>query len=156
MENQIRHLYLNNGLNDCKLRNTEDLLRVHKVDFKSINGYIMLDDLNKLLYKKFIVNFFNAQGLLSRTEISPKAIYYVEDKDYLIKENPEDDYYTIVGGIVTAINKNGLKFVIHSWIDEKYDIADLTEEKGKNYLRFEYEYQGRTCWLHVIDEKTWY
>jgi len=85
---QVENLYKVNGLYDYKLKSTEDLLKVHGVDFQEVNGYKRLDDLDKQLYKKFIVNIFNGLGLESRATLVPKGIYFVEDIDYLAKENP--------------------------------------------------------------------
>lgn len=41
--NQIENLYKENGLNDYKLRNTEDLLKVYVIGFKAVGGYNRLD-----------------------------------------------------------------------------------------------------------------
>ena len=76
--------------------------------FKEVDGYTRLDDLNKLLYEKFIVNFLNGLGLDSRMALVPKGIFFVEDFDYAV-ENPGEDYLTVAGGLVMAIDKNGLK-----------------------------------------------
>lgn len=69
---QLENLYKVNGLTDYKLNTADDLLRVHGIDYKAVNGYSGLDDLNRAIYAKFIINFFNAQGLgmvLMKTEI---------------------------------------------------------------------------------------
>jgi len=41
-------------------------LKTHGINYKEVKGYIRLDDLNKLLYEKFVVNLFNSLGLDSR------------------------------------------------------------------------------------------
>lgn len=153
---QLEKLYEVNGLNDYKLKTTDDLLRVHGIDFKAVEGYSRLDDVNKLLYEKFIVNYFNGYGLDARLTMIPKGIYFVEDFDYLVKENPEDDYWNVSGGLVMAIDKNGLKTVHREWKDDDYTHLEAIEGKHKTYLRFEYEEDGRDVWMHVIDPKTWY
>lgn len=155
--NQLENFYKVNGLTGFKLRNTVDLLRVHGIDFKAVDGYEQLDDLNRAIYEKFILNIFNAWGLDSRTSLIPKGIYWVEDSDYLIKENPKNDYFTVVGGIVYSVDGEGNKALLHKWEDEDYKYLERTIEKSKAYLRFEYEHQGRSEWLHVIKEgKEWY
>lgn len=153
---QLEKLYEVNGLKDYKLKTPEDLLKTHGIDFREVDGYSRLDDLNKHLYKKFIVNLFNGLGLESRATMFPKGIYFVEDVDYLAKENPEDDFFLIVGGLVNVIDKNGLKTVLRSWNDEDYKDLEATESEAKTYLRFEYEHHDRAEWLHVTDEYTWY
>ena len=153
---QIENLYKINGLTDYKLRNTEDLLKVHGIDFKAVEGYNRLDDLSRAVYEKFIVNIFNVFGLESRATLIPKGIYFVEDTDYLIKENPEDDYFIVTGGIVKIIDRNGMKSVLRSWTDEDYKDIEPIESDSKTYLRFEYEHDNRKEWLHVTKEDSWY
>lgn len=154
---QLENLYQVNGLKDFKIKSTEDLLKVHGIDFRAVEGYSRLDDLNRAIYEKFIINIFNAWGLDSRASLVPKGIYWVEDSDYLVKEKPEQDYYTVSGGIVYVIDRNGLKTVHREWQDEEYKDHERIIEKPKNYLRFEYEHEGRNEWLHVIKEgKEWY
>src|SRR5665648_860906 len=91
----------------------------------------------------------------SRMTMIPKGIYFVEDFDYAV-ENPGDDYLTVAGGLVIAIDKNGLKTVHRSWKDDDYTHLEMIEGKTKTYLRFEYEHNEREEWLHVTDPKTWY
>lgn len=153
---QLKNLYKVNGLKDYKVRTTDDLLKKHGIDFKELDGYIRLDDGNKLLYEKFIVNIFNGLGLNSRVTMIPKGIYFVEDFDHIVKENPDNDYITIAGGLVKAIDKNGLKTVHRSWKDDSHKHLEMIEGKTKTYLRFEYERDGCEEWMHVTDPKTWY
>ena len=117
---QLEKLYEVNGLKDYKLRTADDMLRTHGINFKAVEGYTRLDDVNKLLYEKFIVNLFNGLGLDSRITMIPKGIFFVEEIDYLVKEDPKDDYFNIAGGLVMAIDKNGLKTVHRSWKDNDY------------------------------------
>lgn len=153
---QLEKLYEINGLKDYKLRNTDDLLKTHGIDYREVAGFKRLDDVNRQLYEKFIINFFNGLGLDSRMTLIPKGIYYVQDYDLLVKENPEDDYYNVAGGVVMAIDRNGLKTVHRIWHDEDYSHLKPKKGKSKTYLRFEYEHYGRREWQHVVGEKTWY
>lgn len=154
---QIENLYKVNGLDDFQLRSPEDILKVHGIDFKEVDGYNRLDDLNRSIYSKFIVNIFNTWGLESRSTLVPKGIYFVEESQYLVKEDPKDDYYTVSGGVVMALDRSGLKTVLRKWKDEDYKDLEVKESEATHYLRFEYEHQGRTEWLHVInDGKEWY
>jgi len=152
---QLEKLYEVNGLKDYKLKTTDDLLKTHGINFKEVAGYTRLDDLNKLLYEKFIVNLFNGLGLDSRMTIIPKGIYFVEDFDYAVK-NPGEDYLTVAGGLVMAIDKIGLKTVHRSWKDDDYTHLEMIQGKTKTYLGLEYEHNEREEWLHVTDPKTWY
>lgn len=153
---QIENLYIINGLKDFKLRNTDDLMKTHGIDFKAVAGYNRLDDLNKLLYEKFILNFFNGWGLDTRATLIPKGVFYVEDKNYLVKGNPDDDYFIVAGYNVQSIDKNGIKTVLYNILLEDYKQHKILEDKSKRYLRFEYEREEHNEWLHVINENTWY
>lgn len=154
---QIEKLYKINGLIDYKLLNTDDLLKCHGIDYKEVKGYNRLDDINRAIYKKFIVNMFNGLGLESRATLYPKGICFVEEIEYLGKENPEDDFYMTINSVVYSIDRNGLKSVLHTWVDKENKHLEVLKTEIKNYLRFEYEHQGRKEWLHVIKEgKEWY
>jgi hypothetical protein len=72
--NQIENIYKANGLDDYQLRNTIDLLKVHGIDTKAVEGYDSLDDINKALYEKFIINFLNRWGMEARATIIPERI----------------------------------------------------------------------------------
>jgi hypothetical protein len=154
---QIENIYEANGLTDYKLKTTEDILKCHGIDYKAVAGYDGLDDINRAIYGKFILNIFNAWGLESRATLIPKGIYFVEDTDFLVKENPEDDYYNVAGGEVVSIDRNGSRELLHKWVDDDYTDLPIIVEEPKQYLRFEYEHQGRTEWLHVVKEgREWY
>lgn len=56
-----------------------------------------------------------------------------------------------------AVDRSGLKTVLHKWEDEDYKHLEVKESEASQYLRFEYEHQERNEWLHVIKEgKEWY
>lgn len=153
---QMEKLYEVNGLKDYKLKTPVDLIKTHGIDYIEVDGFNRLSDENKLLFGNFIVNFMNGLGLESRMTLIPKGIYYVEDYDLIAKEHPEDEYFQVTGGVVLAIDKNGLKTVHKTWNDEDYSHLDSKQDKSKFYLRFEYEHQGRNEWLHVTNPREWY
>ena len=152
---ELEKRYKDNGLKDYKLKHPVDLIITHGIDYITVDGFNRLSDVNKLLFGKFIVNLFNGLGLDSRMAMIPKGIYFVEDVEYAV-ENPGDEYLTVAGGHVMAIDKNGLKTVHRSWKDDYYTHLERVQGKTKTYLRFEYEHNEREKWLHVIDPKTWY
>lgn len=153
---QIENLYKVNGLTDYKLKSTEDLLKVHGIDIKSVKGYDGLNDEHRELYEKFIINFFNQCGLDSRATLRPRAIHYVEEIELLAKEDPKDDHYILAGGVVNIIDKSGQKRLLHEWEDEDYEHLEKTINKVPNYLRFEYADGRRKEWQHVMGEDSWY
>lgn len=156
---QLENIYKANGLTDYQLKTTDDLLKVHGVDYKTVTGYKKLDDLNKRLYEKFIVNFYNAFGLDTRLALIPKAIYFAEEITYATRQQDEDgEYFLVIGGELWEIDKTGNKRCISTWIDDDYKGSNKDKTGTKTYLRFEYEREGRDGdeWLHVTGEKEWY
>ena len=160
---QLEKLYEVNGLTDYRLKSTEDLLKVHGIDYKDLAGYDSLDDDNKAIYERFIINIFNAWGLDSRLNLLPKGIFFVEDTEYVVKENPENDYYNLAGQTIYTIDRTGNKKLLRKWEDEEYKHLKKIAEKPKQYLRFEYQHgtdaegNPRSEWLHVIKEgREWY
>lgn len=160
---QLENLYKVNGLTDYKLKTTEDLLKVHGIDYKAVKGYAGLDDLNRAIYEKFIINIFNAWGLDSRLNLLPNGIFWVEDIEYFVKEKPEDDYYTLAGQTIYTIDRSGSRKLLHQWADDEFKHLTKTAAKPKHYLRFEYQHgtdaegNPRNEWLHVIKEgQQWY
>ena len=153
---ELQYIYQANGLTDYQLRDEHDLLFTHGVNVKKLPGYSQLDEANAKLYVAFIVNFFNAQGLDSRATLVPTGIHYVEDIELLAKEDPTDEYFTIVGGIVKIINKDGTQTLHDEWRGEAYEDLEAIQDKPKRYLRFEYEHYERPGWLHVIGAHQWY
>lgn len=150
-------LYKVNGLYDYKLKNTDDLLRCHSIDYKQVDGFNHLNDINKKIYKNFIINIFNGLSLESRDTLIPKSIYYVEDIEYLSKEKLEDDYYVITRRIIKSIDRNGKKTIIHDYNDYEHSNLNPIKTDTQKYLRFEYELNGKKEWLHIIDEGNgWY
>lgn len=154
--NQLEKLYTFNGLNDFRLKSTDDLLNVHDIDYTQVKGYDTLDDINRNLYKKAIINLFNAFGLDSRATFQLKAINFVEHFDLIAKEDPADEYSTIVGSLVKVIKRDGKKKILRNWVHKDYKHLEITQSQPKTYLRIEYKMNGRNEWLHIIDEKEWY
>ena len=153
---QLEKLYEANGLKDYRLKHPTNLIMTHGIDYITVDGFNQLSSDNKFLFGSFIVNFFNRLGLDSRMTLIPKSIYLAEDYDLLVKENPDDEYWQVAGGVVLKIHENGLKTVHKTWEDEDYAHLETIKSKPKTYLRFEYEHQERAEWLHIIDPKTWY
>lgn len=152
---QLENLYRVNNLDDFKLKTTDDLLKCHGINYKQVDGYSNLDDLNRQLYEKFIVNIYNNFGLDTRATLIAKGIYYVEDIKLLYKDK-EDDPYTVIGGIIYNIDRNGNKRLLHKWKDKDYKGIEPIKDNSSYYLRFEYVIDNRNEWLHVIKEHDWY
>ncbi len=155
---KLENLYKQHGLTDFKLRTTDDILKIFGIDCQSIKGFDTLDDENKELYQKFIVNFYNGLGLGSKATLVPESIFWVEDTVYLAKESPENSYWTEVGGMQKCIDKNGVKTLYGEWIHEDFKDLEITkdEKRVKEYLRFGYKHHGEDEWLRVITDKIWY
>nr|WP_319488607.1 hypothetical protein [uncultured Caproiciproducens sp.] len=80
--NELEKIYQRQGCRDYHLRDAQDLMAIHQVDFTAVKGYTELTDENKVLYCAFIVNYWNAYGLDTRMTMIPKGIYSVEDQEF--------------------------------------------------------------------------
>ncbi|MFW6016691.1 MAG: hypothetical protein ACOCRK_09660 [bacterium] len=152
---QIENLYKINGLEDFRLHTLDDLLKVHGIEYTEITGYDTLDEINQKIFQNFIINFYNSWGLEARSMVIPDGIYYVEEIEYLAKDSSEDDIYITLGHFVYSINRKGKRKILYS--EKNENRLEIAEKQCKQYLRFEYIYDGKKVWLHIIKNgKEWY
>lgn len=159
-KNQIENVYKANGLADFRLRNTEDLLKVHGIDFKDVSGYSGLNDLNRAVYEKFIVNIFNAFELESRSTLIPTAINFVKETNFIgmleLGCEDEEDSYVNIYTTVNVIDRNGLESLLHKFENKEYRYLKVITDEVRHYLRFEYTLREEDSWLHVFNDKEWF
>lgn len=159
----VEILYHENGLNDYKLTSLEDLKNCHGIDAEKVKGYEDLTEENKVIFKNFIINYFNARGIDSRMITVPKAINYVEEIDYVaphpdaeVDEDYKDCYVSIDTKII-VLRADGSKKQLHKYSDSEYKHLKPTEQYRKEYLRFAFLEGKSKVWLHVTHEgKQWY
>lgn len=152
--NQLENIYISNGLNDFLLKDTDDLIKIHGINYK-IKGYENLDKLNKSIYKGFLINFFNTFGLELRSKIVPLKIFYARDTSYCAKTVDDENCYVTVKRIIEPMGINStLKSIEYNNCDCEY-VGSLEKEE-EYYLRFEYLIDNENEWLHIKSEKSWY
>lgn len=144
MKTQVERKYEERGLNNHFLRTGDDLT-IHNIDIKKIEGYASLSDEKKKLFEKAVVSFFNAWGLEKRDVISPSAVYYVQDTEYI----DSDDL--LVAKVVKAISKDGRSHIIHNDFFKATPLSECRECISE-YLRFELKGE----WFHITDDGLWY
>ena len=154
--NQIKDIYISNGLNDFILTSHSDLFNVHSIDVKNISGYSNLSAEHRTIFDSFIINFFNAWGLETRVRLVPIRIDFVLDEQYLGKRDAEDDYYITLGGKLTALYDSEKTKVISQWKDKAYKQLPCICTEKQRYLRFEYKNGKTKSWQHVISSTKWY
>jgi len=71
----VENIYKANGLDDYELRTSYDLLRVHGIDCKNVDGYNKLADEKRVAFERFIINLYNGFGVETRALIMPKEVY---------------------------------------------------------------------------------
>lgn len=140
-----RKKYEERGLNNYLLRTVDDLKAIHNIDIRKIKGYESLSDENKKLFENTCVSFFNAWGLEKRAELVPKAVYYVQEIEYI----DSDDL--VVASVVKAISKDGRNHIIHNDIFETTALSECRKCIDE-YLRFELKNE----WFHITDDGLWY
>lgn len=160
---EVEKIYQDNGLNDYKLTCLEDLKNCHGIDAEKVNGYEDLTEQNKVIFRNFIINFFNARGLDARIITVPKAINYVEEIDY-VAPHPDaeidEDYkgfYVSVDTKIIVLKADGSRKQLHKYSDGEYKNLKPTEQYRKEYLRFAFLEGKSKVWLHVTHQGSqWY
>lgn len=154
--NQIKNIYLANGLNEFKIGSHSDINSVHGIKVSEISGYSTLSVDHRKLFNEFIINFYNAQGLESRADFLPLKINYVLAEEYLGKYEDTDDYFVPLGGRITAVHNDGSTKVLSTWKDRRFKSMPCIQIEKQNYLRFEYRNGTNKKWQHVISATRWY
>lgn len=148
--------YKASGLIENQLETLEDIKTIYGFDPLEIEGYPTLTETDKILYKNFIVNFFNAWDLESRSELKPLSLNHVEEIRYLGKGEPDDpEYLRILLHEIYVIKNDGSREILKR-LDHKEEKLEVVETLKDRYLRFEYEIYGVKEWLHVLNDEDWY
>ncbi|WP_088187857.1 hypothetical protein [Desulfosporosinus sp. FKA] len=172
---QLEQLYEQKGLDNYKLINTNDLLELHGINYRDVKGYENLDDINKKLYEKALINILNNFGLEVRNGMILTGINFVEEIGFSVELTPieyetmfsckfeESDSYLkwVVETNISIIGKSGKRTKLRAWCyrDKKFEhlIHRKTECNRKRYLRIDYKKFGRHKeWLHIISPTHFY
>lgn len=138
----------------------KDIKDIYEIDILNIDGYKQLDDINKMIFRRFIVNFYNCMGLEGRALMKPLSINFVEEKNYMLPVEGHD-YFIELKKEVTSIYKDGDIELLSAWINEEED-KNLIKHKAvvidkERYLKFEYLSNNDKEWLHVVEQGVaWY
>lgn len=151
---QVENLYKVNGLGDYQLEDTNDLLKVHGINFKKIKGFTRLNYGDKELFEGFIINFMNGLGLDSRIAWIPTAINFVHDDEHLAKDT--NGNYVCIKRTIELIDSNEMKSLLHSYSYKEGEGYNITKIERSEYLRVEYKHYNRNEWLHIEDVDQWY
>lgn len=116
-----------------------------------VEGYDKLDDVHRKMYDNFIINFTIKYG-----ECTPLKISYVEEVKYLVREHPDEELFTVAGERITEIDRNGNRTVIEDCVWNEYKKSNILDQDIQTYLKFEYDMNNGSHWLHVISDKEWY
>ncbi len=155
--NEVEKIYLEHGLSDFKLTCLDDLKICHGIDAEQVNGYEDLTEENKMIFRNFIINFFNARGIDARMITAPKAINYVEDIDHVAQDPNDEECAVTICNVINVIKANGKKKQLHKYVNKEYKDLVQTEHYRKEYLRFAFLEGKSRIWLHVTHEgKQWY
>ena len=79
---QLENIYLTNGIGDFQLRNLGDLMKIHGINARLIEGFSELSSKDKKSYETFILKYMNMHGLDSRRLFSHKG--YIEHMKLII------------------------------------------------------------------------
>lgn len=150
---QLENIYLTNGIGDFQLRNLGDLMKIHGINARLIEGFSELSSKDKKSYETFILKYMNMHGLDSRATIFPQRVYRAYEVNYMIKEDPTNDYYLNFAGEVWNCTSKDNEFLVIQWgTIENKDIHGVIKEKEISYLRIELNERDSELWLHIIDD----
>lgn len=76
---QIENLYFINGIGDFELKNAGDLMKVHGINARTIEGYSELIEEDKNTFINFIINYMNCLGLNLRICTYPIKVYKCDE-----------------------------------------------------------------------------
>lgn len=92
---KLQKKYEDLGLNDLKVRDVEDIEKIYNIYPLQVKGYGNLTPEQQKHYKKFIINFYNRQGLEAREDIKLISVKYIPNENY-IKVSFEKDWYHLL------------------------------------------------------------
>lgn len=155
---QLENIYLVNGIGDFLLRNLGDLMKIHGINARATEGFSKLSEEDKKAYETFIIRYMNSHGLSYRSTIHPQKIYRAFEINYMIKEDPADDYYLNFAGEVWDCNDKNNEFIVEEWGDiEDKNKPGVIEERKESYLRVELKKSETDLWLHITSYgEEWY
>lgn len=150
--NQLEEVYLAHGLVDFELRNLNDLLKAHGVDYR-VKGYENLTDENRKLYEEWLIVFFNRQGLGTRLNLVPTRVFFCEEVSHLHGcENDFGKYFEDVKKELFEIGFDGKRKLVRTYKDQDMEGKSIDKVTTSKYLRVEFK---KKEWYHVYSTERW-
>ncbi len=155
---QLENIYLINGIEDFELRSLGDLMKIHGINARKIEGFSELSEEDKKVYEKFIIRYMNGHGLSYRSTIYPQKIYRAFEVDYLVKEDPNNNFYFKFAGEVWDCTDEDNVVMVKGWGSiEDRNKPGVIKKRGESYLRVEVKEKDSEVWLHIIEGgEQWY
>ena len=159
---EVCELYKKRGLEDCRLRNAEDVLFVHGFDIRETTGYEDLTEEHKALFEAYVVTHMNGVGMNTKITMWPKSVHYVKEYTYCsAPEWDEEEQKNIrwqIGREWIILKANGRTKKFKKYMDEGKTEADIdsVSTTEKEYLRVDWKYNGSSEWFHVIKADNYY
>lgn len=146
------------GLTGYKLQSLEDIKAIYGQDIRLLKGFSDLSKDNQDLFKKFIVNFFNAWGLDTRPQFTLQQVNYVQETVYMKPSEDlevlEGSVYEDVATVIKRLNSKGMyvKFLVYN--HQKENLVDC-KIATLHYLRIDYKRGTQKNWLHIFSPEEW-
>ncbi|MBP3887015.1 MAG: hypothetical protein J6F30_05090 [Cellulosilyticum sp.] len=152
--------YQQKNRHDMRSVSVDDLLEIHGVDYKKVKGFNTLSEENKSLFKSFIVQFYNAQGMRGKLTLVPENIAYVNERYWgsTVLNADGTSSWNIIKEEHRTIDTEGNELsVIFSKLNEKHDstVTNIIERQNY-YIRFDYKIYDRPAWLHIEQDISWW
>ena len=132
-------MYKERGLEDFNLRNAEDLLVIHGVNLRQIEGFSKLEERYKCVFINSVINYLNYSDFGSRA-ITPLRVYVAMEKRYVSEDGKE---------VKAEVFRVGSNEVRSTWEDEGFKGRNMRIDSVMRYVRFEFIEEGNECWMQI-------
>jgi len=81
----LKEVYEKRGYDDLQLQTIADIEEIYEISIEKIKGYATLSDERQREFQRFLINYYNTQGIIYRADIVPISIYHICQEDSLLK-----------------------------------------------------------------------
>jgi hypothetical protein len=149
---QLEKAYIANGLPDFELRNLNDLLKVHGIDYR-VKGYENLTAENSELYMNWLIMFFNRQGLGTRLNLVPTRVFFCEEVCHArLYEHEGEKFLETTKTELFELHADGKKKLVRTYKTKDFNNLMIVSKEQSKYLRVEFK---KKEWYHVYSVERW-
>lgn len=152
---KLEKLYEEEKLYDYRLKNIEELCRIHDIKLNQIEGYTKLTERDKQTFTEFLVNYYNTHEIERRNIISLRVFRALEE-EYVIDDLKIKGEIFLVKRIIYKVGFNNKMELVEECIDSEYEEYDSRLGSVFSYLKFVCVENGRHVCIHIRSKNNWY